>query len=45
MDQETFWRLGFGRVDADRVVASGQVQVRGDVGLGNRVLEAMAFMV
>ena len=45
MDQETFWRLGFGRVDPGRVLASGEVRVEGDVGLDNRVLEAMAFMV
>lgn len=45
MDQETFWRLGFGRVDPARVLASGQVRVDGDVAVGNRVLESMAFMV
>ncbi|HVC67518.1 MAG TPA: maleylpyruvate isomerase family mycothiol-dependent enzyme [Acidimicrobiales bacterium] len=43
-DQETFWRLGFGRVDADAVLASGQVRVDGDAVLGRRVLESMAFM-
>jgi len=43
-DQETFWRLGFGRVDAARALASGQARVAGDVGLGHRVLGAMAFM-
>jgi uncharacterized protein (TIGR03083 family) len=45
MDQETFWRLGFGRVDAERVLASGAVTVAGDVELGNRVLGSMAFMI
>ena len=44
MDQETFWRLGFGRVDAGTVLASGQVRVDGDAALGRRVLESMAFM-
>ncbi len=44
-DQETFWRLGFGRVDPARVLASGQVRVEGDVATGNRVLESMAFMI
>ena len=45
MDQETFWRLGFGRVDAARVLASGQVELAGDLGLGHRVLGSMAFMI
>lgn len=43
-DQETFWRLGFGRVDAGTVLASGRVRVDGDALLGRRVLESMAFM-
>ncbi len=45
MDQEVFWRLGFGRVDADAVLASGEVQVDGDAVLGRRVLRSMAFMI
>ncbi len=45
MDQEAFWRLGFGRVDPERVLATGEVRIEGDVGLGHRVLEAMAFMI
>jgi uncharacterized protein (TIGR03083 family) len=45
MDQETFWRLGFGRVRPDEVFASGTVRVEGDVALGHRVLGAMAFMI
>jgi uncharacterized protein (TIGR03083 family) len=44
MDQETFWRLGFGRVAPVRVVASGQVRVDGDMAIGHKVLESMAFM-
>ncbi len=34
MDQEAFWRLGFGRVDAGRVLSAGQVRIEGDVTLG-----------
>jgi uncharacterized protein (TIGR03083 family) len=45
LDQEAFWRLGFGRVAADRVLAAGQVRVDGDIALGHRVLESMAFMI
>jgi uncharacterized protein (TIGR03083 family) len=45
MDQETFWRLGFGRVDAGQVLSVGQVRIDGDVTLGQRVLESMAFMI
>ncbi|MGO8873715.1 MAG: maleylpyruvate isomerase family mycothiol-dependent enzyme [Acidimicrobiales bacterium] len=45
MDQETFWRLAFGRVEPSAVVATGQVRVVGDVGTGHKVLDAMAFMI
>ncbi len=45
MDQEAFWRLGFGRVAPSRVLATGQVQIEGDVALGHQVLESMAFMM
>ena len=44
VDQETFWRLGFGRIHPPRAVAAGQVRVAGDIALGHRVLGAMAFM-
>ena len=44
MDQETFWRLGFGREDAAEVFSAGQARIEGDVALGQRVLESMAFM-
>jgi uncharacterized protein (TIGR03083 family) len=44
IDQETFWRLGFGRIDAARALAAGQARVDGDMALGHRVLESMAFM-
>ena len=43
-DQETFWRLGLGRVEPARALAAGQVRVAGDIAIGNRVLESMAFM-
>jgi uncharacterized protein (TIGR03083 family) len=45
MDQETFWRLGFGRVDPTDVVAAGQVVVEGDVAIAQLVLESMSFMM
>lgn len=43
MDQDLFWRLGFGRVAA--ALGSDRIQVDGDTALGDRVLGAMAFMV
>jgi uncharacterized protein (TIGR03083 family) len=43
-DQDTFWRLGFGRVDGSRALAVGQVRIDGDQALGHRVLASMAFM-
>jgi uncharacterized protein (TIGR03083 family) len=45
MDQESFWRLGFGRVEPKRLLATAQVKVDGDVALGHRVLDAMSFMI
>lgn len=45
VDQETFWRLGFGRVAAADVLATGKVLVEGDTAMGHRVLESMAFMI
>jgi uncharacterized protein (TIGR03083 family) len=44
VDQETFWRLGFGRIAPPRAVAAGQARVAGDIALGHRVLGSMAFM-
>ena len=44
-DQDTFWRLGFGRLDPERALGSGLVRIDGDVALGHRVLGAMTFMV
>ncbi len=45
MDQEAFWRLGFGRVSPDEVLASGEARLSGDDVLGQRVLESMNFMI
>ncbi len=45
MDQESFWRLGFGRAEPSAVLATGAVTVEGDVELGRGVLDAMAFMI
>jgi len=45
LDQDTFWRLGFGRVGADAVLAAGTVRIGGDAALGRRVLGSMAFMI
>ncbi len=45
MDQESFWLLGLGRVHSSRVMATGQVTIEGDVAIGHRVLESMAFMI
>lgn len=45
MDQEAFWRLGFGRVSSAEVLASGEARVSGDAALGQRVLESMNFMI
>jgi uncharacterized protein (TIGR03083 family) len=44
MAQDVFWRVSCGRVDAPRVVASGEVQVDGDTALGHSVLDSMSFM-
>ena len=44
LDQDTFWRLGFGRVDGSRALAAGQVRIDGEQALGHRVLGSMAFM-
>ncbi len=45
MDQEAFWRLGFGRVEPSRLMATGEVRITGDVALGHKVLDSMAFMI
>ena len=45
MDQESFWRLGFGRLEPETAMATGAVILDGDVVLGRRVLDAMAFMI
>lgn len=45
MDQEAFWRLGFGRVSPAEVLGSGEARLSGDAALGQRVLESMNFMI
>jgi uncharacterized protein (TIGR03083 family) len=44
MDQDTFWRLAFGRVTPDGADAAGLVTVEGDADMGRRVLAGMSFM-
>jgi uncharacterized protein (TIGR03083 family) len=44
LDQDTFWRLCFGRVGADRVLAEGRVAIEGDVPMAHRLLGSMSFM-
>ncbi|MDZ4828190.1 MAG: maleylpyruvate isomerase family mycothiol-dependent enzyme [Actinomycetota bacterium] len=45
MDRRTFGRLAGGRWNGDRARVAGTVQVGGDVELGNRVLDNMAFTI
>jgi uncharacterized protein (TIGR03083 family) len=45
MDREVFWRLGCGRVTGPAARSAGLVEVRGDEELGERVVDAMAFMI
>jgi uncharacterized protein (TIGR03083 family) len=44
MDQDTFWRLAFGRMTPDWADASGLVTVEGDADMGRRVLAGISFM-
>jgi uncharacterized protein (TIGR03083 family) len=44
LDQDTFWRLCFGRVSSERVLADGQVAIEGDVPMAYRLLGSMSFM-
>jgi len=41
---ETFWRLGCGRIDPAAALASGSVELAGDEALGRAVVAAMNFM-
>lgn len=45
MNEETFWRLGFGRVAAHDALAAGGVVIEGDQSMGRRVVDSMAFMI
>jgi uncharacterized protein (TIGR03083 family) len=44
MDQDTFWRLSFGRTVPEEAVASGLIAVVGDTDMGRRVIAGMPFM-
>jgi uncharacterized protein (TIGR03083 family) len=44
MNQQTFWRLSFGRTAPEEAVASGLVDVEGDADMGRRVIAGMPFM-
>jgi uncharacterized protein (TIGR03083 family) len=44
MDQEAFWLLCFGRQAPLRLLGTGQVRVEGDMVVGHKVLDAMAFI-
>lgn len=44
MSTGTFVRLGLGRVDAGAVIASGDLVIRGDRDLGERIAGAMSFV-
>ena len=45
MDREVFWRLGCGRVTGPAARSAGLVELRGDTGLAERVVDSMAFMI
>lgn len=45
MDGEVFWRLGCGRVSGEAARGAGLVELRGQTGLGERVVDSMAFMI
>jgi uncharacterized protein (TIGR03083 family) len=45
MNIEVFWRLGCGRVTGEAARGAGLVELQGDLGLGQRVVDAMAFMI
>jgi uncharacterized protein (TIGR03083 family) len=45
MDLEVFWRLGCGRVTGAAARGAGLVELRGDEGLGQRVVDSMSFMI
>jgi uncharacterized protein (TIGR03083 family) len=45
MEQAAFWRLGLGRCTGIDALAAGDVALDGDLDLGRRIVEAMAFMI
>ena len=44
MGSATFERLGSGRRDGDEAIASGDVELAGDVELGRRVVREMNYL-
>jgi uncharacterized protein (TIGR03083 family) len=45
MDMEVFWRLGCGRVSGPAARGAGLIELTGDTGLAERVVDSMAFMI
>ena len=45
LDTSTYWRLGCGRLGPDEALASGSLRLKGDEGLGRRVVGAMNIMI
>jgi uncharacterized protein (TIGR03083 family) len=45
MDLEVFWRLGCGRVTGEAARGASLIELRGDTGLAERVVDSMAFMI
>jgi uncharacterized protein (TIGR03083 family) len=45
LDQELFWRVGFGRVDPGGLLDDGSITVAGDVALGRAIVAAMPYMI
>jgi uncharacterized protein (TIGR03083 family) len=45
MSTTAFWCLGGGRWQPESVLADGSVSIEGDVGLGERVVRSMNFMI
>jgi uncharacterized protein (TIGR03083 family) len=44
-DAETYWCLGFGRVDGQQALDEGRVRIDGDEALGRKIVTSMNFMI
>lgn len=44
-DAETYWCLGFGRIDGQQALDEGRVRVDGDEALGRKIVTSMNFMI